>query len=269
MATRKTPTKKTADPLARLTLGGIWLAAAVLFGLGALAAALLLPDTSYSLTQTHLTQDLLLSTNDAHLINAAKPMFDLEIRWALTGLMLLSMVLPILYLSRWRDSYNRAIGKGRVWPWRWVDLGVTSAIMIELLAVMDGYSDIATLKLMAGAMVTTTALGWLAERQNEPKSRRPDWSAFGLSLLAGSLPWIMIGAAKVSTLLFGDVRSPWYVYAACISTLIGFSLLALNQFNQHRRFKSWANYAVVERNYALISIITKLAFVGIIIAGLR
>jgi hypothetical protein len=120
---------------------------------------------------------------------------------------------------------------------------------------------------MGGVIATTTALGWLAEQQNA-KVRRPVWGAFVISLFTGCLPWLLIGTAKTSTLLFGDVRSPWYVYALCISTLAGFTLLAANQFHQHRRYRNWANYLFVERNYALINLAIKLAFAGIMIVGL-
>lgn len=266
-AVAKQAPKVRSSRLAFLTLERIWIAAAVLsLGL-AVAAAFLMQPGSYTVTQTHLTSDALLSQNGTAFVSASRAVIDLQLRWMLVALLVVSSVLPILYLTRLKDFYTRQIAKRRVLIPRWIDLAVTSSLMVYIIALLVGYQDMATLKLMGTALVATAGLGWIAEQQNEA-ARQPIWSAFGLSLFTGAMPWFMIGTAKVSTLLFGDVRSPWYVYALCLTTLAGFILVALNQYNQHRRVGDWKNYAVVERNYALISTVTKLAFAVILIVGL-
>lgn len=266
-APKRAVKKTTATTTSTSSLNRIWLAAAVLFLGLAVAAPLLMQPVSYLMTQTHLTSDSLLSQDGTTFIPASRAVWDLELRWALSVLMAASAILPILYLTKLKDRYTDRVNGGRVVEWRWIDLAISSALMVEIVGVLVGYTDVGTLKLMAGAMVLTCGLGWLAEQQNDG-ARRPVWSAFGLSVIAGIMPWVVIGTAKASTLLFGEVRSPWYVYAACLTALIGFSLLAFNQWNQHRRFGPWANYATVERNYALLSIATKVAFAAILIAGL-
>jgi hypothetical protein len=185
----------------------------------------------------------------------------------LVGLLVISAVLPILYWTRLKAWYADRVANRRVLLPRWIDLAITSTLMVYIVALLVGYRDVAVFKLMATAMVATCGLGWIAEQQNE-KTRRPVWSAIGLSAFTGVMPWIMIGTAKTSTLLFGDVRSPWYSYAACIVALVGFSLLAYNQWQQHRRAGNWVNYATVERNYALISVATKVAFAAALLIGL-
>ena len=265
--TKKAPVVQT-NRLVFLTLDRIWLAAAVLFlGLAA-AAPFVMEPISYMFTQAHLARDALLSQDGTAFIPAHRAVWDMELRWALSTVMALSAVLPILYLTKLKDRYANRLISGRVVEWRWLDLAVTSALMVVIVAMLVGYTDIGTLKMMAGAMVLACGLGWLAEQQNNQKSRRPVWSALGLGVIAGALPWLVIGIAKASTLLFGGVRSPWYVYAACVIALGGFILLALNQWNQHRRFRAWADYAFVERNYALISVATKVAFAAVLIIGL-
>lgn len=251
----------------RLTLTKLLAILSVVYLGLAVAAAVLMSPVSNSLTLTHLTNDALLSQDKTVFVSAARPLFDLELRWALIGLLLLSTVLPVLYLTKLKNFYANRLANSRVLGLRWIDLAVTSALMIEIIALLVGYSDLMTLKLMGGLIGATCALGWLAERANANTDRRL-WAPFIVSLVTGALPWVAIGAAKAATLLFGEVRNPWYVYALCVTTLLGFTLLAWNQFNQHRRFRSWANYPVVERNYLLIGAATKIAFAVILIIGL-
>jgi hypothetical protein len=150
---------------------------------------------------------------------------------------------------------------------RWIELAVSGTLMVYIIALLCGYSDWATLKLMGVAIVATAALGWLAEQQNAT-SRKPVWSAYVISIFTGVMPWLALGSALLTTILLGDVRSPWYVYALAGTTLVSFGLAAWNQWKQYLKQGSWADYAMVERNYALIGTLAKTAFAIILIVGL-
>lgn len=242
------------------------LAAALYLGL-AVAAGFLMQPATYSLSLTHLTNDLLLSQQNTAFVGASRPVFDLELRWVVVGLMLLSTALPVLYLTRLKRFYAERLATRRVIGPRWVDLAVSSALMVEVLAILVGYSDVMTLKLMGALLAITCYLGWRAEVNNEAAGQ-PNWNAFGLSVVTGALPWVAIVGAKIGTMLFSEVRAPWYVYAACLTTFIGFLLLAWNQWKQHRRAGRWADYIFVDRNYLFVSTLTKVAFAAILIVGL-
>ncbi len=240
----------------------------IVFSVGlAILAAIFMSSRTVTINITHLTSDLLLSQDGTTFVTAYKPLMDLQLRWALVGILLLSAVVPLLYLTKLKTYYATALTKRRVIGARWISMAVSSALMVEIIALMCGINDLMTLKMMGALIGATCALGWLAERQNQ-SGRTPEWSAYTISIFTGVMPWVAIGVAKAGTLLYGSVRSPWYVYAACITTLLGFLLLAWNQFNQHRRYKAWTDYAIVERNYLLINMLTKSAFAVILIIGL-
>lgn len=220
--------------------------------------------SAYGITSMHLINDVFISPDKTVFVSATRHLFDLDLRWVLAGLLAASSVLPILYLSKLKSYYSRKITKGDVLTSRWIDFGISGSIMITIIALLSGYSDLMTLKLMGWLIVVAAATSWLAERQNA-ESRSPIWSAYIFSLIAAMLPFIAIASSMLHTVLYGAVRSPWYVYAAAGATLLGFILIALNQ---KLHYKGKGSHERVERSYLTISLLTKLSFAIILIVGL-
>jgi hypothetical protein len=247
-------------------LRGLHLISAGLFALLAVAAGYFIKDTTFGLWLNHLTNDDLASRTTTVFAPAVRGVYDLNLRWATVGLLAISAILPLLWATRWRRQYQVNLD-AEAMPQRWVDLAITSAIMVEIIALLSGYHDIMTLKLVGGLVAITCLLGWLADKQNR-KADRVDWSAYAISLVTGVLPWLLIAVTAVTTYIFGIVRSPWYVYALYATTLLGFGAIAWNQRQHYRRANQW-KYEVVERNYVLLNLFVKAAFALILIAGLR
>jgi len=239
------------------------MAAAGLFVLLALVAGYFMNTTSYSLTLGHLAQDDLASRTHTVFAPAIQSVYDVEARWLVVAVLLLSAILPVLYLTRLKDRYAQYVNTTRMLPFRWIDLAVTGALMTEIAALLSGVSDVPTLKLIAGVVVVAAVLGLIAERQNNAVAK-PVRSAYITGIVTAVLPWLLIAAYAVATVVYGMVRSPWYVYALYAALLAGLALQARNQ----RMSLRGANYLVVERNYVAISILTKAAFAIILIAGL-
>lgn len=237
----------------------------------AAVAGFFMAATAYQLTIGHWAKNELASRTTTVFAPAQHPIFDLELRWLLVTFLVFSAILPILYLTRWQARYTQTL-KSKVNKWRWVDLAVSAALMLEVIAILSGATDIMTLKLIGGLVITTCALGWLAERQNVVTTKKAEWSAFAISLLTGLLPWLLIFTYAAATPYYTAIRAPWYVYALYASTLIGFTLIAVNQiigFKKNSKLKKYANdYEAVERNFVAISLLTKVAFAGILIVGL-
>lgn len=238
----------------------------VFFGLAVLAW-LLMSDASYPITVTHLTSDVLLSQGaETAYITAHRPFYDVELRWVVVAVMLLSLIAPLLYLTRLRQYYSQSLA-GRIVATRWLDLMVTTSIMIGTVSVLVGITDLITIKLITGFLVITCLLSWLAERNNA-RGSRPVWGSFAIGLVTGTIPWLAIGVTHIATLLYGMVRSPWYVYAVCFAVLIGFCLIGLNQLKAYRWKDGRSDYLQIERNYLLINLVTKGLFAVLLIIGL-
>ncbi|MBI3624022.1 heliorhodopsin HeR [Candidatus Saccharibacteria bacterium] len=239
----------------------------VLYVTMAIVAAAVMNKVSYQLTVSHLAKDELASQKSAVLVPGTHALFDLRVRLAVVIILLLSAIVPSLYTSRWQKRYQAGLRK-QVLPWRWVDIGVTSALMVEVIAIVSGVQDIAALKILAGLMIIMSVLGWLAERaMNEAKKLVKPLLITGL--VAGLLPWLLIAVYALATPFYGAVRAAWYVYALYGSSLVGFGLLMLNEWQQSHKRKQWKDYRFVEYNYAIINLVNRVAFAAILIVGLK
>jgi len=264
----KPSVSKTARKVTMLSLHRINLLAALVFVALAAVAGFVMKDASFQLTLGHLAKDDLLSTDTTVFAPAVRAVFDIELRWVVVTIMALSAVFPALYASKLEKRYAQYVQGSRMLPYRWIDLGVTGALMLEVVALLSGVNDIMVLKLMGSMVLVTALLALVAERQNNTADR-PVWSAYLTSVFSGVLPWILIATSAVATVVYGSVRAPWYVYALYAAFAGGWALIAVNECKQYRKRGAWANYVTVERNYAVLSMLTKAAFAVILVVGLH
>lgn len=196
---------------------------------------------------------------------AIRTIAEVPVLWLLAAFLGVCALFTLLNLTLWRERYEAGVASG-VNLVRWVEVGVTSALMVEIAALLSGVTDLVVLKLIVGVVLLSALLGWVADRQNIAAGR-VERSAFYLGLFAGVLPLVVITATAAATLIYGMIRSPWYVYALYAVILLGFTDLAINQWFRYTRRGRWADTGFVERNYVLIGLVTKVLFAGILILG--
>ncbi|HTE21818.1 MAG TPA: hypothetical protein VK674_02145 [Candidatus Limnocylindria bacterium] len=262
-AAKKTQPGPTVAGMTIQKLRSLHVAAIGIFLLLAVAAGALMNTASHQLTLGYLAKDELASTQTTVFAPAVQAVYDIELRWAVVGIMLASMIFPVLYLTRLQKQYAEYLQQSRMWSMRWIDLAITGALMTEVVALVSGVSDLPTLKLIGGMVAATALLGLIAERQNNAAAK-PVRSAYYVSLFTGVLPWLLIASYAVATVVYGTAGVTWYVYALYAAVFGGFLLQARNQHMEFGR----ANFLVVERNYIAISLLTKAAFAGILVIGL-
>lgn len=274
MATKKTTKAKPKTSTAKVStkarssksnglLSRLQLVSALVFIILAILVGWLVKDTSYQLTASYLTKDELARQPDAFL-PAIRNIYDLNLRWTLVVILAGSAVVPLLTLTKLKNSYTQAV-KAKVQALRWVDAAVTWALFVEFVALLSGVHAVMTLKLLAVLAAITMLLGWLSERQNKSGDRLP----FILSLFTSLAVLAALFMALVSTYVWGVTNLPWFTYTASGAVAVGLALWQLNHYNYLRGFRSWKNYEVVERNYLLINLATKSVVALALIAGLR
>ncbi len=177
-----------------------------------------------------------------------------------------SAIVPILYFTRLKDYHAKAL-KAKVLPTRWIDMAVIVAIMVETVALLSGVFDIATLKVVGGLMVVTCILGWMAEKRTA-EAGKPATAKYYLSMVTGLLPWILIAFYAVSTYVYGEIRTQWFVYALYAVMLVGAGMVGSHQLKSLKKQGALKDYEVVERHYAVLSLVLRTAFCGILIVGL-
>lgn len=235
------------------------------FLLLAVAALLLMNDASHQLTLGHVTKDQF--AGSGVFAPAVQGVYDVGLKWAVVALMLLSVVAPVLYLTKLKQTYTNYVTKTRMQPFRWMDVAVSGAVMVGVVALLSGVSDLPTLKLLGGIMVLAALCGAVAERQNNSVTKLVR-SGFLSQTLAFVLTGLFIASYAVSTVVYGGVRSPWYVYALYAVVVVWMVLATINLSKQLSKSGQWSNFLLAERNYLAATMLAKVAFAVILIVGL-
>lgn len=235
---------------------------AIIFVILGIVAGAFMKTTDYQLSLGYAIKDGLLGT----FVPAQHVFTSVDLRWVVVGVMALSALFSIARMTRLSATEDKGL-KVRIQPWRWVDLAITGAAMLSTTALLYGVQDIATLKLTGALTVFALVLAWIAERENSGAAKIVK-GAFFASVLAGLVIFLVLALHGWSTVVYGDIRSPWYAYALFGTSIVTAALLGINQYLGFRGKKAWSNYLFVERNYLLVNLVAKVAFAAILIVGL-
>lgn len=135
---------------------------------------------------------------------------------------------------------------------RWIEYSLSASLMIVLIAMITGITDVAALIAIFGVNASMIFFGWLMETTNEDRAR-VRWSPFVMGCIAGAVPWVAITVYLVGA--GGDV--PYFVYGIFGSLFVLFNVFALVQYRQYRARGRWADYLRGERAYIVLSLVAK------------
>jgi hypothetical protein len=185
-------------------------------------------------------------------------MFDVPVGLAVVGFLALSAVFhAIVSLPPGRRIYLSELSAGRN-RFRWVEYSLSSTLMVLLIAMVFGISDVAALLGLAGSNASMILFGWLMETVNEP-GRPVRWSPFWFGCIAGAVPWVALAVYMAGP----GSDTPGFVYGVFVSLFVFFNLFALVQWLQYRGRETgsgrFADYLVGERAYLVLSLTAKSA----------
>jgi hypothetical protein len=187
--------------------------------------------------------------------SATELLFEVPLGWAVAAFVFLSALAHFLlaspgiyswYLGQLRTCRNYA---------RWAEYSVSSSLMIVLIALITGISDVAALVALFGVNACMILFGLLMERYETPGS--PDWLSYLFGCFAGAVPWVAIGVYLFSP--GSAAQPPNFVYAIFVSLFIFFNIFALNMVLQYKRVGPWRDYVFGEAVYVLLSLTAKSA----------
>ena len=164
------------------------------------------------------------------------------------------------------DKYNDNLKKGMN-PYRWFEYAFSSSIMITLIALFLGVWDFWSLVMIFTLNAMMTMFGYLMEKLNQ-YTKKTDWSAFILGTISGGLPWVVLYAYFIASILSTGLEVPTFVYAIIFVYFIVFNIFALNMVLQYKGVGRWKDYLYGERFYIILSFAAKsilgwLVFIGI------
>ncbi len=144
---------------------------------------------------------------------------------------------------------------------RWTEYSISASVMIVLIALVTGVSDVGAIVAIFGVNASMIMFGLVMEMMNH--RRRDDepvnWMPFICGSIAGIVPWIIIaiqiGGAEENAVDGEGV--PTFVYAIIVSLFILFNSFAINMALQYGKISRWRNYLFGEKGYIILSLTAK------------
>ncbi|WP_372733977.1 heliorhodopsin HeR [Nocardioides sp.] len=150
-------------------------------------------------------------------------------------------------------AYEADLRRGRN-RGRWVELAVSSPILMVLIALFAGVTDIVALAVVVAASVVMVACGWMQESWNPPGRRTTTMVPFWCGVVAGVLPWLIIGLE-----MLGAGSMPKFSFPIFLTLGLMWAAGAVNQWLQYHQVGPWADYLHGEKTNMALSLVAKSA----------
>jgi hypothetical protein len=213
----------------------------------AVAIALLTNGFSLPVTSTYMT-------GPPGTAAELQTLFHIPLGWGVFAFLAISAgALLVIASPGVFEWYTRNLLQNRNYG-RWIEYVVSSSIMIVLISMITGVSDIAALLAIFGVNASMILFGLLMEKYETPG--KPSWLPFWFGAFAGSIPWIVI-AIYTATPGFDGPSPPGFVYGIIVSLFLLFNVFAVNMWLQYRRIGPWRDYLVGEKTYIILSLTAK------------
>jgi hypothetical protein len=190
-------------------------------------------------------------------------LFDLRIAWGVALFLLLAAADHLLVAMPGVVAWNdKNLLRGRNYA-RWIEYAISASLMVVLIAMLTGISDVAALGAIFGVNAAMILFGLLMEHYERPGN--PNWLAYLFGVLAGAVPWLLIGIYVWSP--GSDASPPGFVYAIFVSLFLCFNSFAVNMVLQYKRVGPWRNYLFGEAAYIVLSLTAKTALAWQVFGG--
>ena len=193
---------------------------------------------------------------------APTTLFEVSVAWGVAIFLLLSAAFHwLVALPGVFGRYTSGLAAQHNY-FRWAEYSLSSSVMIVLIAMLTGISDVAALIGIFAANAAMIFFGAVQERYERPGgSLWPFW----LGCVVGIAPWLAVGVYLWSP--GSTAEPPAFVYAIFVSLFVFFNIFALNMWLQYRRVGRWKSYVFGERAYFVLSLVAKSALAWQVFAG--
>lgn len=192
-----------------------------------------------------------------------RTLFEVRFAWGVAAFVFLSALAHWLLASpgiyQW---YARNLRRQRNYA-RWIEYAFSSSIMVVLIALLTGITDVAALGAIFGVNAAMILFGLLMEHYETPG--RPNWMSFVFGCLAGAVPWIVIAVYLWSPGV--AAQPPAFVYGIYVSLFVFFNVFAVNMVLQYKKVGKWRDYLFGETAYVFLSLVAKSLLAWQVFAG--
>lgn len=192
-------------------------------------------------------------------------LFELQIGPAVAAFLFISAIAHFSLSTFGFEWYKRNL-KNHINKARWIEYSFSSSLMIVIIAMLVGFTDIGVLIVLFLVNASMILFGWLMESYNQ-KTDTVRWSPFIFGCIAGIAPWIAIAIRLLTAVAESPVEVPSFVIWIFISIAIFFNIFALNQLLQYKKVGPWKDYLYGEKMYIVLSLVAKSALAWQVFSG--
>lgn len=233
----------------------IW--AAVLYLAQAVAIVIFGSKHELPINAAYLTKDSIQSQLQGHtvLAPALRHMFDVNLVYVVAAALLVGAIARGLMAWWYRPRYEAELKDG-VNKLRWIEYAISSSLMLITIGLLVGVSDLGSLLLLVGLIVTTNLCGLAMEIYNPwRRAMRVKWFSYAVGNVAALIAWVVIAGYMVAANVYGN-GLPGFVYFLVPITFLAFVSLSVNTALQYRQKGRWADYYFSERAYLVWGVAT-------------
>ena len=185
------------------------------------------------------------------------------------GLFLLISAVAHFSLATFGYKWYVANLKKHMNPARFYEYALSSSVMIVLIGLLSGVSDLGALIAMFGVNASMNLFGLLMELHNQT-TKKTDWTSYLFGCFAGIVPWIVIVVYFIMSVVSADAQGgkmPGFVYGIIASLFVFFNIFAVNMVLQYKKVGPWKDYLFGERMYIVLSLVAKTLLAWQVFAG--
>lgn len=196
--------------------------------------------------------------------------FSLPLGPLVASFLLLSAIAHFMIAFPFNKQYNEGLKK-HINIARWVEYAFSSSVMIVVISLLVGISDIASLIPIFFVNTSMILFGWMMELHNQTlrqcsgQAEKVNWTAFVFGCIAGVAPWLAIALYLWSPSVSDN--PPTFVYWIFFSIFIFFNIFAINQYLQYKKVGKWEDYIYGEKAYIILSFVAKSLLAWQVFAG--
>jgi len=189
---------------------------------------------------------------------------SLPLAWGTFAFMAISALSLLIIASPGAFGwYKRNLLESRNYG-RWIEYSITSSLMIMLITMICGITDIAAMLAIFGVNASMIFFGLLMEKYEKPG--KASWLSYWFGTFAGLIPWIAIVIYLVSPGYDGG-EPPGFVYGIIASYFVFFMSFAVNMVLQYAQVGRWKDYLFGEKVYILLSLTSKSLLTWLVFAN--
>lgn len=199
------------------------------------------------------------------LVPATEMIYELPLVWIVVGFLFLSSLAHLIISTVYNKQYNADLEKG-INKARWIEYSLSASTMMLAISMLVGIYDLGSLVMIFALTAIMNLMGLVMEVHNQTTTKT-DWLSYNIGVLAGAIPWLVVGVFFWSANKYGTGEIPTFVYWIYVSIFIFFNSFAVNMILQYKKVGPWKNYLFGERVYIVLSLVAKSALAWQVFAG--